>query len=43
MACIEEVAYRMGFITGSELRVCAEPLRNDYGRYLLDVLDSDSI
>ena len=43
VACIEEVAYRMGFITGSELRVCAEPLRNDYGRYLLDVLDSDSI
>lgn len=38
IACVEEVAYRMGFIDAEGLRKLAEPLRNDYGRYLLDVL-----
>ncbi len=38
IACIEEVAYRMGFIDAEGLRKLAEPLRNDYGRYLLEVL-----
>jgi glucose-1-phosphate thymidylyltransferase len=38
IACLEEVAYRMGFITADELRQLAEPLRNEYGRYLLEVL-----
>jgi glucose-1-phosphate thymidylyltransferase len=39
IACIEEVAYRMGFIDADGLRKLAEPLRNDYGRYLLEVLE----
>jgi glucose-1-phosphate thymidylyltransferase len=38
IACVEEVAYRMGFITADGLRALAEPLRNEYGRYLLELL-----
>ncbi len=38
VACIEEVAYRMGYINGDGLKKLAEPLRNDYGRYLLEIL-----
>lgn len=35
VACIEEVAYRMGYITSDELLVLAEPLmKNQYGKYL---------
>lgn len=36
VACIEEVAYRMGYIDAARLAQLAEPLRkNGYGRYLL--------
>jgi glucose-1-phosphate thymidylyltransferase len=39
VGCIEEVAYRMGFITAAQLREIAEPLRKSgYGDYLLNVL-----
>ena len=38
VACIEEVAYRMGYINADGLKKLAEPLRNDYGRYLLEIL-----
>ena len=39
IGCIEEVAYREGFIDGDQLRRLAEPLRKSgYGEYLLDVL-----
>jgi glucose-1-phosphate thymidylyltransferase len=42
VACPEEVAYRMRFITADELRSLAEPLSNSgYGRYLLDVASED--
>ena len=34
IACIEEVAYRMGFITTSQVENLAQKLPNDYGRYL---------
>ncbi|MFM1744115.1 MAG: glucose-phosphate thymidylyltransferase RfbA [Bacteroidota bacterium] len=38
IGCIEEVAYRMGFITSSELRRLADPLiKSGYGKYLLSV------
>lgn len=40
IACPEEIAYRMGYITADDLRALAEPLRkNGYGRYLLSIID----
>jgi glucose-1-phosphate thymidylyltransferase len=39
VACIEEIAYRMGYITAAELEQLALPMRqNNYGAYLLDLL-----
>ena len=34
IACIEEVAFRMGFITAEQVEQLARKLPNDYGRYL---------
>lgn len=40
VACLEEIAYRKGFIDGAQLRKLAEPLaKNQYGEYLLRLLD----
>ena len=40
IACLEEIAYRLGYIDDQALRALAEPLlKTDYGRYLLQVLD----
>lgn len=39
VACIEEIAYRMGYITAAQLEQLAEPLaKNSYGHYLYDIL-----
>jgi glucose-1-phosphate thymidylyltransferase len=39
IGCIEEVAYRMGFISAEQLQKIAEPLRKSgYGDYLLSIL-----
>jgi glucose-1-phosphate thymidylyltransferase len=39
IACVEEVAYRMGYITEAQMRKLAEPmLKNGYGLYLMQVL-----
>jgi glucose-1-phosphate thymidylyltransferase len=39
IACPEEVAYRMGFITAADLEKLAEPLmKSGYGRYLMQIL-----
>lgn len=39
VGCIEEVAYRMGFIDEEQLRKIAEPLvKSGYGKYLLGLL-----
>ena len=36
ISCVEEIAYRMGYIDEDCLRNCAEPLAsNEYGQYLL--------
>ena len=40
IGCIEEVAYRMGFIDATQLRKAAEPLvKSGYGKYLLGLLE----
>ncbi len=38
IACIEEVAYRMGYITAAQVEDLAKKLPNDYGRYLKALL-----
>ncbi|MDR3566935.1 MAG: glucose-1-phosphate thymidylyltransferase RfbA [Syntrophobacteraceae bacterium] len=40
IACVEEIAYRMGYIDRTRLRALAEPLmKNGYGQYLVELLD----
>lgn len=40
VACLEGIAYRKGWITADKLREVAQPmLKNDYGKYLLSILD----
>jgi glucose-1-phosphate thymidylyltransferase len=39
VACPEEIAYRMGYISASELEALAAPLKKSgYGQYLLNIL-----
>ena len=39
VGCIEEVAYRMGYITAEQLGAIASPLvKSGYGKYLLDLI-----
>jgi glucose-1-phosphate thymidylyltransferase len=39
VACIEEIAFRMGFIDAKQLQNLAQPLlKSGYGEYLLQVL-----
>jgi len=39
IACIEEIAYRMGYINAAQLEQLALPMRNNnYGAYLLELL-----
>ena len=43
IGCIEEVAYRMGFIGKEQLSTIAKPLvKSGYGSYLLDILRQNS-
>lgn len=40
MACLEGIAYRQGWIDSDTLRENAKPmLKNDYGRYLMSIID----
>ncbi len=40
ISCVEEIAWRMGYIDDDQLRSLAEPLaKNEYGGYLLRLLD----
>jgi glucose-1-phosphate thymidylyltransferase len=44
VACIEEVAYRMGFISAAQVDNLAEPMKkNGYGQYLLQLLDEERL
>ena len=39
IACVEEVAYRKGFIDGAQLERLAQPLmKNGYGQYMLQIM-----
>jgi glucose-1-phosphate thymidylyltransferase len=43
VACLEEIAYRMGYITGADLRRLACAMQSSaYGQYLFRVLDHES-
>lgn len=41
IACIEEVAYRMGFISAAQVERLAQQLPNDYGAYLKNLIRED--
>ena len=44
IACIEEIAYKRGFISGEDLQKLAEPMmRNGYGQYLISLLEIKGI
>jgi glucose-1-phosphate thymidylyltransferase len=38
IACVEEIAYRLGYITSHQLKeIAAEMIKNDYGQYLHEI------
>ena len=40
ISCIEEIAYKRGFITKEQLLKLAEPLmKTDYGKYLVEIAE----
>lgn len=40
ISCLEEIAFRLGYITKAQLLNLAEPLaKTDYGRYLIDIAE----
>ncbi len=41
IACIEEIAFKMGYIDEGQLKKLAEPIKNnEYGQYLLDLINA---
>lgn len=43
VACLEEISYRMGYITREELIKLAQPLKkNGYGQYMLRIAEMDN-
>jgi len=44
ISCVEEIAYRMGYIDAARLEQLAAALQNSgYGHYLLDILNQDKM
>ena len=43
IACLEEVAYRMGFITAEQVEQLADKIPNDYGKYLKAVIRETTV
>ncbi|PIE70588.1 MAG: glucose-1-phosphate thymidylyltransferase [Deltaproteobacteria bacterium] len=42
ISCVEEIAYRMGYIDAAQVERLAAPLlKNGYGQYLMDMLTTD--
>jgi len=43
VSCVEEIAFRMGYIDVEQLRFLASKyLKNDYGRYLIELADDEN-
>ena len=39
IACVEEIAWRMGYINKDQLKRLAEPyMKNEYGQYLIEIM-----
>lgn len=44
ISCIEEIAYRLGYIDREQLKALASDLmKNDYGRYLMEIVKEEGI
>jgi glucose-1-phosphate thymidylyltransferase len=44
VACVEEIAFRMGYIDAAQLETLARPLlSNGYGQYLLDIIKYEGV
>ena len=44
IACLEEIAYRMGFITARDLAGLAESMHSsEYGQYLFRVIEDEML
>jgi glucose-1-phosphate thymidylyltransferase len=42
ISCVEEVAFRLGYIDAAQLKVlAANYMKNDYGRYLIEIAEED--
>jgi glucose-1-phosphate thymidylyltransferase len=42
ISCVEEVAFRLGYIDAAQLRVlAANYMKNDYGRYLMEIAEEE--
>ena len=42
IACIEEIAFRLAYIVGEQLKTLAKDmLKNEYGQYLMDILEEE--
>ena len=40
IACLEEIAYRLGYIDSDQVeRLAASMMKNQYGQYLMDMLN----
>lgn len=43
VSCVEEIAYRMGYIDAAQLERLARPMmKNGYGRYLMDIVQDET-
>ena len=39
ISCVEEIAYRMGYIGAAQVEALAQPLmKNEYGQYLMRII-----
>ncbi len=42
ISCIEEISFRLGYINGKQLKnLASDMMKNDYGRYLMEILEEE--